>query len=137
MYETSEGNLGLPNGNVWKCLFTAAKAFKLGKRVAEALMGNADVVTLLIDGQPRRCDTYIAEDPTRLLYVPVVINGRRTMRARPIIPAGWKATVSFVLLEDVLQPESLKPVIERAGRLIGLGDWRPIYGTFEAAVRSD
>lgn len=134
MYETAEGALGLPVANVWRCLYNAAKAFKLGESVKQALIPTIEVVPLLIGGDAIACDDYIGADSERLFYVPVVIKRNRTMRARPKIPAGWEATVSMILLTDVLQAESLKPVIERAGRLVGLGDWRPLYGTFSATT---
>jgi hypothetical protein len=69
-----------------------------------------------------------------LSYVSVVIQRRRTMRARPIIPTGWTATVEMLLLTDVLEAERLLPVLARAGRLVGLCDRRPIYGTFDARM---
>ncbi len=136
MYETPEGLIGLPVPNVWRCIYDAAKAFKLGKSVQQALIGTPDIVPILINGSPEKCDSYLRDDPDsgRLLYVPVVVMGKRTMRARPVIQPGWEATVSFILLADVLQPENLVPVIERAGRLVGLGDWRPLHGTFKAEV---
>jgi hypothetical protein len=133
MYETDAGLLGMPNINVWRCIYNAAKAFKLGEDIKRALIATLDVTPILIKGKTELCDTYIG-DASRILYVPVVIKKNRTMRARPIIPIGWETTVSFALLTDVLQPERLTPVIERAGRLVGLGDWRPIYGTFRSEV---
>lgn len=133
MYETAKGELGLPYDNVWRCLFDAGKAYKLGSAIKQALVPSPDIAVLIIGGKPQKCDTYVT-GPDRFLYGSVVVNGRRTMRARVIIPAGWEAEVKFVLLEDVLQAEKLKPVLERAGRLCGLCDWRPKYGTFEAEM---
>jgi hypothetical protein len=132
MYETSDGRLGLPTENVWRCLYDAAKAYKLGEAVKQALLDPADVVPLTIPGLGTpQCDEYLRRREGLLLYVPVVVQRRRVMRARPLVPAGWSATVDFTLLTDVLQPERLGPVFDRAARLVGLGDWRPRYGLFE------
>ena len=138
MYEAPGDMLGLPIGNVLTCLRDAGKTFKLGKAIEQAiLLPDANpVVPVLLGGQPVACDTYLGGDEAanRLLYVSVVVNRRRTMRARALAPAGWEATCEFTVLTDVIQPEHLKPVIERAGRLGGLCDWRPRYGTFSADV---
>lgn len=133
MYETLDGLLGLPSTNVWSCIQVAARKFKLGKAIAQALQVNPIVVPLLIDGKEHLCDTYLNTDG-HLDYRSAVVSGKRVMRARAKVPAGWEATVEFILLDDVLQVEKLQPVLEHAGRLIGLCDWRPIYGLFSVKI---
>ena len=133
MYETEDGLLGLPCANVWRCIWDAAKAYKLGADVKRALLATPDVSPLTIDGSHQKCETYLSEREDRLLYVPVKLSGR-VMRARAVIPAGWEADISFTILTDILQTELLVPVLERAGRVGGVGDWRPVYGTFKAEV---
>ncbi len=136
MWETPDGLLGVPVEAVWRCLWDSAKAFKLGEDVKRAIIPTLEIAPLLIGGSVQKCDTYLADAPGRLSYRSVVINRRRTMRARPIIPVGWEVTVSMEILTDVLEPEKLVPVIQRAGRLTGIGDWRPIWGTFTAEILS-
>lgn len=132
-YETSEGLLGLPTAAVWRSIYDAAKAFKLGEDIKRSLSFEDSTEPLLIDGKNVTCDDWIAS-PDRVDYRPVKVSGRKTMRARPLIPAGWQATFYFDLLTDVLDARDLAPVLERAGRLVGVGDWRPIYGTYSAEV---
>lgn len=53
-------------------------------------------------------------------------------RVRPAIATGW--TASFVLmvnLPEYVAPELLHSLISDAGRLIGIGDFRPTYGRFQ------
>lgn len=53
-------------------------------------------------------------------------------RARPAFRAGWKANVSMmVVLPEYVAPRDLHEVISSAGRLIGVGDFRPTYGRFQ------
>jgi len=134
-WETGDGMIGVPNSAIWKCLYTAATAFKLGEALKRALTFEDTVMPLLIDGQPVSCEVWLTS-PGGIDYRSVVIAKRRTMRARPRIPAGWQSTHTLVLLKDQLDPRALAPVIERAGSLVGLGDWRPTYGTFSAEVLS-
>lgn len=52
-------------------------------------------------------------------------------RVRPAMLKGWKATFIFqVLLPEYIDPSLLNEVIQQAGRLIGVGDFRPTYGRF-------
>jgi len=134
MYEAPGDVIGLPIENVWTSLRDAGRAFKIGKQIEQALIPSPEIVPLEIDGATIKCDDYLTDHPERLSYVPVVVNNKRTMRARPIIPVGWQATVSFTLLDDVLQLETLAPAIDRAGRLVGLGDRRPMFGTYTVEV---
>lgn len=133
-YETDDGLLGFPTQNVWRCIYDAAKAYKRGEDIKRALSFNPIVEPLAVNGEHVKVEDFLYSDPNRtILYVPVSVNRAKTMRARPQIH-NWALTASFDLLEDVLDPRDLLPVLERAGRLVGLGDWRPIYGTFEAEV---
>ena len=134
MYETEDGNLGMPAVNVWRSIYDAAKAFKKGEDVKRGLRFNPSVLPLEINGGIEPCDPYIQNHPECLLYVSVVIQGRRVMRARPIIQTGWSVVIEFTLLTDVLNIEHLEPIFKRAGRLVGLCDWRPIYGTYSLEV---
>jgi len=52
-------------------------------------------------------------------------------RVRPAFRHGWTATVKFaVLLPEYIDPSLLNDTLVNAGRLIGVGDFRPTYGRF-------
>lgn len=132
LYETPDMLVGLPTENVWRCIFDAAKAFKLGADVKRALLFSPDVIPLDIDGSHAKCETYL-NDPENILYRSVKVGTSRVMRARPII-RNWSGTFTFELLNDVIDVQNLEPVLDRAGRLVGVGDWRPLYGRFTAQI---
>lgn len=61
----------------------------------------------------------------------VMVQRAGVNRTRPAMKAGWQ--VSFDLLVNVpeyIDRNTLRETIEAAGRLIGLGDFRPTYGRF-------
>jgi hypothetical protein len=61
----------------------------------------------------------------------VVIQRNAVTRSRPAFHAGWKA--SFVLmcnLPEYVPSQLLNQTIAAAGRLIGVGDFRPTFGRF-------
>jgi hypothetical protein len=53
-------------------------------------------------------------------------------RIRPAIKAGWEATfVMLVNLPEYVSPEMLLGLVNDAGRLNGIADFRPTYGRFQ------
>lgn len=61
----------------------------------------------------------------------VVIQRNAITRSRPAMREGWKVT--FVLmcnLPEYIDPAMLNEVIQQAGKLIGLADFRPSFGRF-------
>lgn len=128
-WETPEGLLGVPSAAVWRCLFDAAKNFKLGTTVKKALHFDDVVEPLLVDGAKVTCEDFLMHKD-HIDYRPVKIMAAKTMRSRPRVPEGWETTHTFELLDDVIDLRNLQPVLETAGRLVGIGDWRPTYGRF-------
>ncbi len=62
----------------------------------------------------------------------VMIQRNGITRSRPAMETGWK--VNFLiqcLLPEYIAPDTLNEVIQSAGRLIGVGDFRPTYGRFQ------
>lgn len=52
-------------------------------------------------------------------------------RERPGFRAGWKATVKLqVMVPEYISPALLNSTLQTAGRLIGVGDFRPSFGRF-------
>lgn len=58
-------------------------------------------------------------------------------RTRPAMKAGWQITVDMMVnLPEYIPIEAFNDVLVNAGRLVGLGDYRPTYGRFRI-VRLD
>ena len=61
----------------------------------------------------------------------VVIQRSAITRTRPAMTAGWKCKVSFqVLLPEYINPSMLNETLQYAGRIVGVGDFRPSFGRF-------
>lgn len=53
-------------------------------------------------------------------------------RSRPALMKGWRCEVELaVLTPEYISPQVLNEVFQMAGRLIGVGDFRPTYGRFQ------
>lgn len=61
----------------------------------------------------------------------VVIQRNGVNRVRPAMRVGWKAEFDIqVNLPEYISPQLLNETISAAGRLCGVGDFRPTYGRF-------
>jgi hypothetical protein len=65
----------------------------------------------------------------------VTIQRAGITRVRPALRHGWKVSFDFlVALPEYIAPTDLRDVLDQAGRLIGIGDFRPTYGRFNVAA---
>lgn len=61
----------------------------------------------------------------------VVIQRNAVTRTRPAMLTGWRAEFIFMVnLPEYVAPSTLHEVLNAAGRLVGVGDFRPTYGRF-------
>lgn len=61
----------------------------------------------------------------------VVVQRNGVNRTRPAMKSGWKAEFELLVnLPEYIPPHDLHDVVNAAGRLIGVGDFRPTYGRF-------
>lgn len=61
----------------------------------------------------------------------VMIQRNGINRTRPAMKVGWQAEfVLQVLTPEYIDPSFLNEVVSMAGRLVGVGDFRPTYGRF-------
>lgn len=61
----------------------------------------------------------------------VVIQRNAVTRIRPAMKAGWKVSFDFTVgLPEYIDQHLFNEVLVNAGRLIGIGDFRPTYGRF-------
>ena len=127
VYRMDSGNLAIPGEYLRGSIIHAAKyrqdprsprksAMDLFKAGITSLTPLADLGT----------GTWDYEDKRRVL-----IQRNAISRIRPAIRAGWEVEFDFLVnLPEYISPEILNGVIQAAGRLIGIGDFRPTYGRF-------
>lgn len=61
----------------------------------------------------------------------VTIQRNAITRERPALKAGWEAEFQLMVnLPEYITPDILHEVISSAGKLIGVGDFRPTFGRF-------
>lgn len=131
VYETEDGFLAMPTGNVYSCIFESAKAFKLGKIIKLSFRYEEKNELLLVKGKKVKADVFLT-DGKNIDYRLVKVSQARIMRARPIV-RDWETTHTFELDDTLLDKRELIPIINRMG-MVGICDMRPTYGTFKVEV---
>lgn len=61
----------------------------------------------------------------------VTVQRNGITRVRPAMRAGWRCTIDLLCnIPEYVDPILLRQVLDDAGRLIGVGDFRPTFGRF-------
>jgi hypothetical protein len=61
----------------------------------------------------------------------VTVSRSGVTRQRPAMNSGWAAEFQFLInTPEYIDPQTLHGVLSNAGRLVGVGDFRPSYGRF-------
>ncbi len=122
----------LPTQNVFSCFLEGGKFFKIGRRqvttrdsslLAGALEMN-DVVVPLVFSKPWEVDSRPFRNQ---------VNNTKMLTHRPRFD-DWKFTIHCVLDHELVGIKMFRQIVDMAGRVIGLGDYRPDrkgpYGKF-------
>ena len=128
VYRNAEGELCLPSEYFRMSIIGAAKFRQDPRSPRKSAM---DLFKAAIAGLEPLCSLGVREwdfvDQRR-----VMIQRNGITRCRPAVNTGWKTIVPLqVLLPEYVPPALLNEVIQSAGRLIGVGDFRPTYGRFQ------
>ena len=127
VYRLDNGELALPGEYLRQSIIHSAKFRQDPRSPRKSAMDlfKAGVVSLTaLAGLGTKDWNYL--DTRRVMVQRAGVN-----RVRPAMRAGWKATFDIqVLTPEYIGRNDLREVIEQAGRLIGVGDFRPTYGRF-------
>lgn len=128
VYRLEDGTLGLPGEYLRMSLIGAAKYRQDPRSPRKSAMDifKAAIVSLTpVASLGQKQWDY--EDRRR-----VTIQRNAITRTRPAFKAGWKATIQLQNnLPEYISPSFLNEVIQQAGKLIGVGDFRPTFGRFQ------
>jgi hypothetical protein len=127
VYRCDNGNIGIPGFYLRGAIIGAAKYRqdpRSPRKSAQDLF-KAGVVALT-DLADTGCPTWDEVQQHR-----VKVQMSAVTRSRPALFKGWRASFEMsVLTPEYISPDVLNGVIQEAGRLIGLADFRPTYGRF-------
>lgn len=132
LYLDAELGPYVPGANVEACLFRGASKFKLMSTLKTALLIPEEVNPIAYKG-PRTQDG-LWKDKAFVHRASVKVGQSRVIRTRPAFHS-WAVSVLGSLDTEIVDPAAFEQIVETSGRLVGLGDWRPRFGRFEAEVK--
>jgi hypothetical protein len=128
VYRNEAGELCLPGEYLRQAVINAAK-FRQDPRSPRKSAQDL-VKAAVVNLTPLASLGLKAWDYEHKCRVQVQRNG--VTRVRPAIKTGWTAKFIFMVnLPEYVAPELLHGLLNDAGRLIGLADFRPTYGRFQ------
>jgi hypothetical protein len=137
VYRTDEGDLALPGEYVRGAIVSAARFRQDPRSPRKSAMDlyRAGVVCLTqLAGLGVTAWDY--EDKRR-----VVVQRSGVNRVRPAMRRGWRASFTFQInTPEYIEPLDFLQTLEVAGRLVGVGDFRPSFGRFivtNSSVRAE
>ena len=128
IYVNEENQIIIPSDNIDATLINGAKKQKLGSVAKSALWVNHDAV-LVHSKSGLSIDELWADETTRFIKA-VKIGTSKVMRTRPVFK-DWSCVIDVDYDELQLNEETVISIFIDAGRMVGIGDWRPRFGRFE------
>jgi hypothetical protein len=125
----------IPGDNIWKSVLEGARKHKLGKKVEEGVIITTDVNPVAYTG-PRDVSDLWADTNFRYINFRVTGSGARRVRVsfcRPIF-RQWRVAADGIADDHIIDLAELRLIAETAGQRVGICDWRPRYGRFDATV---
>lgn len=128
LYRDKKGQVAIPSEYFRQAIIHAAK-FKQDPRSPRKSAMDLFKAGIATIGE--LCSLGVKE-PDYLDRRRVQVQRNGITRVRPAMLSGWKCEVSFqVLLPEYINPHSLNETLAYAGRIIGVGDFRPSFGRFQ------
>lgn len=127
LYRNSAGEIAIPGEYLRQAIIEAAK-FRQDPRSPRKCAKDLYKAALI---SLTELATTGATDPDYLDRRRVCVQRSAVTRVRPALNAGWSATFQMMVqTPEYISPQTLNTVIADAGRLVGVGDFRPSYGRF-------
>ncbi len=128
VYRCDDNTLGIPGEYLRQAVIHAAKFKQDPRSPRKSAMDlyKAGVIALT-ETATLGAEAWDYEDRRR-----VVVQRNAVTRVRPAMRAGWRADFQFMVnTPEYISPDALLETLTTAGRLIGVGDFRPTYGRFQ------
>ena len=122
-----EGQPCLPGEVLEAALTQGAKRTKRGRQAQAGIVCRANY-PLIYEG-PTDLEA-LWQDPAFRLTVGIRMQRNRVMRTRPCFPK-WACEFELQYSSNLLHASQIRDIVQRVGREIGIGDWRPRFGRFE------
>jgi len=129
LYIDAETGPYLPGPNIFRCLMEAGSVTRDGKNIERGVTMASPYGSLEYDG-PRSADELWNGGEGRFVDRRLAaVNRVRIPVVRPIF-IDWATSFDLMVEDEVIDPEKFQAIATKAGKLIGVGDYRRFYGRF-------
>jgi hypothetical protein len=112
----------LPAHVLDSCVREGSRKIKLGKQASAGAIVEGDGAFYPVGVSDLN---KIFADEQSHYRVAVKVGTAKVIRNRPRFKAGWSAEFSVLIDDSVIEIEQILQALENAGKLVGIGDWRP------------
>jgi hypothetical protein len=131
IYYNKESGIYIPGANLWATFINGGKITRQGTAVRRGLVILDNEIPLIYDG-PRTPDELEA-DGKFTSRLTVKVGSSRVVRVRPEFKS-WSLATELQTDDTVLDYDTVVTVVRNAGEMVGLGDYRPLYGRFTSTI---
>lgn len=131
LYWNKEIGPYIPAANLERMLRDGGALTRMGTKVKQGMQVLEDRAALLYDG-PREREAML-KDGRFMFRSSVVVKKARTIRVRPWFH-DWALDFTLLYDEKLFDPQQVRDIVTTCGNYIGLGEWRPRHGRFDAKV---
>lgn len=123
----------MPGANLFSCLIMGARLTKAGMKVERGVSITTFQMPLIYQG-PRTIPELWATGESEYIDIrSVVVQRSKVDRCRPIF-RQWAIEAEVLLDTAVIEPAEFSEIARNAGAMAGLGDYRRMFGRFDAVV---
>lgn len=127
LWRNEQGNVCIPGEYVRQSVIHASKYEQDPRSPRKSMM---DLMKAALVSLTELADTGLKE-PDYWDKRRVVIQRNAVTRSRPALKEGWKAGfILMVNLPEYVPAQRLNHILQQAGRIVGLADFRPSFGRF-------
>lgn len=124
----------IPGQNVLAALVEGGRLTKAGRKI-ERGVAVEDLVLPLIYRGPRDIEGLWGDGESEFVDMrTVVVQRSKVDRCRPIFK-DWAFEADILIDPAVIDPDEFQEVARNAGAMAGIGDYRRLFGRFEAKVQ--
>ena len=131
LYLNDKNRVVMPAQNIRKCLIEGARFHKRGKDIERGVIFLSEYGSFEYDGpkDPEKMWESKAFSDIRS----VVIGRKKVMTCRPRFN-DWACQIEIVYDPSLIDKTALVIALTKAGDVVGLGDYRPLFGRFKGEL---
>lgn len=128
LYKTGK-EICVPSYVLDAAFLNGGKKFKLGNQFKSGVFVKEDAILEFPDKGKTDEELY----PIYAFKIAVKVGQAKVIRTRPKFDT-WSLTVEVDIDSEIIDKDDVFKSIQKAGEVVGIGDWRPRFGRFKVEI---